>query len=267
MRTPNLLHTFPTDADLKRAARQFNNLFVHLQQGSDTQIKGSLRKFHDYSTRSSVVKGQGFHCDGTVYRTETILASDTPVIGAGARKNWDIGLQSRNLKISKPHLPIHIEHSIPINVLAKYLRTEACQKFAHSKRRLLQFVFFNSVLCCVSKNVDGIDEQKICDQNSRTAHDDFAKGTELDRILPFRRYIGVSPQIRVYRLNFDNPNTWVPIELESWRLNDHRAYLEGAFAETFSTLLSMVLGDELIQGPQKVNQLHRGGNPHNHNDG
>ena len=239
-----LVHTCPIDADLQKAARQFNNLFVYLQQGSKTQITDSLRKFHDYSTRSSVVKGQGFHCDGTVYRTETILASDTPVIGADARENWDKGLQSRNLKISKRHLPIHIEHSIPIKVLAKYLRTNTGQKFANSKRRLLEFVFFSSVLCCVSKNVDGIDEQKICDQNSSTEHDDFAEATELDQILPFQRYIGVSPQVRVYRMDFDSPNTWVPVELGSWTLNDHRAYLEGGFTETFTTLLSMVLSDK-----------------------
>ena len=126
----------------------------------------------------------------------------------------------------------------------KYLRTNTGQKFANSKRRLLEFVFFSSVLCCVSKNVDGIDEQKICDQNSSTEHDDFAEATELDQILPFQRYIGVSPQVRVYKVDFDSPNTWVPVELESWTLNDHRAYLEGGFTETFTTLLSMVLSDK-----------------------
>jgi len=244
MALPNLKHVFPTNVELQKAASRLNALFTCLQQGTDAEITDSLRKFHDYSTRSSVVKSQGFHCDGTVYRTQTILASETPVIGLNARENWEARLQSRNVKISAQNLPIHIEHTIPIRVLVKYLKTEAGKEFAQSKRRLLEFVFFNSVLCCVSKNVEGIDEKKICDQNSVSKHEGFLRSSDLGGVLPFERYIGVSPKIQVLRVDFGSPDTWVPVDLASWTMNNHRAFIKEGFRDIFDTLLSLVLTEK-----------------------
>jgi hypothetical protein len=239
----NLSHVMPTTKDLERSAGILDRIYakycspeMRLTEVDRKKFGQDLRQFHDHATRTAVVKGKNYHCDGTVYRSARVLDSDVDVIGSENRSLWDEHHAQTHGKY-----PIHIEHTIPVKLMLDFLISDLGNSACSSKENFLDFLFLNSVLCCVARHLGDTDERKNADQNGSSAHPNFdvvnnrlvrfadltkrSKSIQFDEILPFSRYIDTGIVVRRYK----NEESWEEIDIHTYTIADHLKYFQNLY--------------------------------------
>jgi hypothetical protein len=163
---------------------------------SNSGINHSIRQIHDYYgwMAKDGIKGK---CRGTIYRTKEFIKIN-PWDRDGSKK------ESRN---------IHIEHTVPVAVLQKFLkRPDASYKHPRS----LHLDLIHHSVCVAMSHQEQLSMRNIVPNSSNTAFD--KNGDPIDN-RPFLRYKALQKQNPDFRII--NTMTGDEISLEKFTFDDH----------------------------------------------
>lgn len=202
----NILHEICCDPDVDAPSRRSTRIFNHLKHKAPISggIGHTIRQVHNFYGWKAANKDRG-QCSGTLYRTRGYLEKPPE------KRDGSKG----------PGRNIHLEHTVPVNVLEKNLRWNCEQNQQMSEQEFHRLLIDHSICTAFSHteqnwlgqaNVPHMHNGAFCNDTGARVHD-----------YPFRRYLPLVENAKKQNSTFEIYNiiNGEQIDLEKFTFADH----------------------------------------------